>query len=159
MPRTARWDTPLLLSGRSVAAERQGLVPSSDRLGTQHSRSYLSKPRVRSFKICSFGHDRIIGHYALKTTIHESLEPLLHTVSTGSEIPRNGRDRFSLRRQENHAGTSVKPGFGLLSSSNRLKIVPFPFESSGSMPIASARNCDYLYRNLWRDALSDLEVK
>jgi hypothetical protein len=53
------------------------------------------------------------------------LEPLSDTGSTGSQIPRNGRHRFALCRQENHAGTPVKSGFGALSPSNRLKIVPF----------------------------------
>ena len=35
----------------------------------------------------------------LKTTFPEALEPLPDTGSTGSQIPRNGRDRFPLRSQ------------------------------------------------------------
>jgi len=56
----------------------------------------------------------------------EALEPLSNTGSTGSQTPRNGRDRFPFRRQQNHTGTPVKPGFASLLPNDCLKIVPFP---------------------------------
>lgn len=71
LPRTVRWDAPLLRSGRGIGAQRRWSVPSSDRLDAQHSKSYLPMPHVHFFKICSLGLDLSIGHYAERRLLRE----------------------------------------------------------------------------------------
>jgi hypothetical protein len=55
----------------------------------------------------------------------ETPEPVSDTSPAGSHAPGDGRNGLPLCGQKHHPRSAVKPGLATLSSSDRLKVVPF----------------------------------
>jgi hypothetical protein len=57
--------------------------------------------------------------------LFELLEPLSDTSSAGPDVPGDGRDRFAVGCQKDHARAAAETGFAALLPSDRPKIIPF----------------------------------